>query len=181
MKIKINSLIKTSKVFISPLSVLFLLFASPAFSVEDKSNESDSSIAQATDLQRQQLDNEISQMRQNIAAYVSAAKFEEAEKEYDKIFKLYDSLGDTRYVQIKESILRSEKNLFYKKWADYLEDQAGNAFLNREYDKSIKLSEESVDVIKKIGLKKPSTSMVAKPKELIQNSNYAKLNEGFSQ
>ncbi len=182
MRIKLNSLPEKIRIFIFPSLAFFLLLTSPVFSSDNQTESaSDSTILQTTILQRQQADNEANQIKQNIDALVSASKFREAEKEYDKMFKLYDSLGDTRYVRIKESILKSERNLFYKKWADYLEDQAGNAFLNKEYDKSIKLSEESVNVIKKIGLKTSSPSLAAKPKELIQSSNYAKLNKKFNQ
>lgn len=157
-----------------------MFFTHSVFSAENQTQSaSDTVIASQTDFQRQQIDNEVNQIKLNINALVSAAKFQEAEKEYDKLFKLYDSLGDTRYVQLKESILKSEKNLFYKKWADYLEDQAANAFLNKEYDKSIKFSEESVNAIKKIGLKASPLTIAVNQKDLIQDSNYAKDNQKF--
>ncbi|OGV18022.1 MAG: hypothetical protein A2X47_07955 [Lentisphaerae bacterium GWF2_38_69] len=138
---------------------------------------------------------ESDKIRKNIAAFVSAGKFQDAEKEYSKLTELYETLGDTRYAQIKRSLLLSDKNVFYKKWADYLEDQAANAYLNKEYDKSIKLSEESISAIKKINpkqitqngrtpfslfeptrIRKPDTST---QNNLIQDSKYEQLNNQF--
>lgn len=176
----------------------FLLLGSFSILAETSSDtESDSAISTEVELQRQQIDKEVEQMEQNIQSFVAAAKFQDAEKEYAKISKLYDSLSDDRQMQIKRSILQSKKNLFYKKWADYLEDQAANAFLNKEYDKSIKLSEESIAIIKKINLKQASENgkvpfEMFEPKTtsnptttiqqgFIQNSTYAKDNQKFTQ
>lgn len=191
---KINS-IRAIGILAFCVVILFMTFSFPVSSAEQTA--SDSSIAQETALQRQRSDIEIDQIKQNISSLVSAGKFHEAEKEYDYISKLYDSLGDTRVLQIKRSLLQSEKNIFYKKWADYLEDQAANAFLNKEYDKSIKLSEESIGVIKKINIKPspengkepfvlfepktPSKPNAAAQEQLIQDSTYAKLNDKFAQ
>lgn len=152
-----RNFIESQKIYALMLVGAFILLGSFSLLAQNSSGTASvSDIAAETENKRQEIDKEVEQIEQNIQYFVAAAKFQDAEREYDQISKLYNSLSDDRLKQIKRSLLQSKKNLFYKKWADYLEDQAANAFLNKEYDKSIKLSEESIGIIKKINLKQAS-------------------------
>jgi len=111
---------------------------------------SSAKIYDLTEKQRSDAERQADTINHNIQPLVKVGKFQDAEKLFEKIFQIYSSLGNTKYVSLKLDLLQSEKAMFYKNWADYLEDQATSAYLNKEWDKSIALSKQSMDVIKKI-------------------------------
>ncbi|HJO92225.1 MAG TPA: hypothetical protein QF753_02395 [Victivallales bacterium] len=76
-------------------------------------------------------------------------QFKEAEGDFKKIYELYKSLGNSKYVNIKLNTIKTKEAQFYKKWADYLEEQSTAAYLNNEWKKSIKLSKKSIELLKK--------------------------------
>lgn len=116
-----------------------------------KGQESSSTqIYNSTETQRADAEKQAGAMRHDMQSLIKAGRFQDAEKLFDKIFQTYSSLGNTKYVSLKLTLLQGEKAMFYKNWADYLEDQATNAYLNKEWDKSIALSKQSMDVMKKI-------------------------------
>ncbi len=138
---------------------------------------SSTQIYSSTETQRADAEKQADAISQDIQSLVKAGKFQDAEKLFDKIFKIYSSLGNTKYVSLKLSLLQSKKTIFYKNWADYIENQATNAYLNKEWDKSIALSKQSMDVIKKIKIDNPSAN--TKQDRIMTEASSAINNENF--
>lgn len=169
----ISSLQKFSVVFLLCCLMIPVCFFGQEYSTAQ--------IHSLTETQKIEAEKQADIIRQNIYSLTKAGKFQDAEKLFNEISRIYSSLGNTKYVTIKLSLLQSEKIMFYKRWADYLEDQSSSAYLNKEWDKSIALSKQSMDVIRKIKIdncvikpsgrqKKTITEAVA----AIDNKNFKK-------
>lgn len=142
----------TKNIFkIESFLIIFLLacLTVPAY-LHGRQEPSLAQINHSTEAQRADAEKQAYAINQDIQALVKAGKFQDAEILFDKISQIYSSLGNTKHVSLKLSLLQDEKAIFYKNWAEYLEEQAAGAYLNKEWDKSIAFSKQSMDVIKKI-------------------------------
>ena len=159
------------------LIILLLGFLTVPAYLHGWQESSSTQIYNSTEIQRSDAEKQASAINQDIQALVKAGKFQDAERLFDKISQIYSSLGNTKHVSLKLSLLQDEKAMFYKNWAEYLEGQASSAYLDKEWDKSIEFSKQSMDVIKKIKIDNHVTN--TRQERIITDASAAINNKNF--
>ena len=118
--------------------------------------------------QRQNNENEIKNTLNEIDELISTGFFDKAADKFKIIKKEYKNRGKTSYTESKLKELKLKENYFYKKWSDNLETQAETAYHNNKWNDSIKLANESIDLLKKSSSNSPLNTV--KQEKIIKTS-----------
>ena len=97
---------------------------------------------------------------------IKAGKFEKAAPKFKLIQEKYKMQAKTANTEKKLKKLKTMESKFYKKWATHLETQARTAYQKEEWDESIRLASESIDVLRKSD-HVPSTRIMEKQRKAI--------------
>ncbi|MCP4177370.1 MAG: hypothetical protein GY756_06365 [bacterium] len=165
-------LLKNKKLFLLSSLLISMFVSFTAFSKTNNSSKSDASLLNTIQQKHEQdiqtVTKEVNDKLKKIDILENSKQYKKAEEDFAKIYKLYKSLGNSNYVNIKLNNIRSKEKQFYKNWADYLEKQSTAAYLNNEWKKSIKLSKRSIELLKKT--KTDTGNQILKEKTIIKKA-----------
>ena len=106
-----------------------------------------------------------------------AGLFEKAAAKFKIVHQKYQESGQTDYIKAKLKELKGKENDFYMKWANYLESQANAAYLNRNWNESIKLANESIKILEKSN--NVSDEKIKREQKILEESERQLANQEF--
>jgi len=162
------------------LSLTFIALAESKDDINDLKSSLPDKISDATIIQRENRLRSISVMYKEINELIKNNQYEKAAANFLVINKMLYQMGDSEYIKLKIKELEQTERDFYKKWSDNIESQANTAFLNKEWEKSIKLAKESIILLKQtnndkdIAVKK-EISLINKAEARLSNEHFEKI------
>ena len=161
--------------------ILFLFVISTnAFSETSQISHSTTTPEELSDnmiRQRSDEEKEIQKLLNEIDTLVSEKHFSQAASKFKVIYDKYQNLGKTAEVEKRLTKLKEKENKFYQDWSNYLETQANKEFKHEKWDSSIKLANESIEILKK---NKPiNENKIKKNKRVIDSAEHKIANEQF--
>ena len=140
--------------FIKYSYILFLLipFLPGKILAQNQTLPQQDSATKLTAMVNSQIENNVGEIKaalKEIDELTKAGLFEKAAPKFKVVYEKYQKSGQTDYIKAKLKELKAKENDFYMKWANSLESQANAAFLNKNWNKSIELANESIKILEK--------------------------------
>jgi type II secretory pathway component GspD/PulD (secretin) len=172
---------KKKKILLLSIIATSMLAASHVYSAPENATESSTvklnSVQKRHEQKIKTVTKNVNKLLEEIKILENSKQFKNAEEDFKNIYTLYKTLGNSKYVNIKLNNINVNETQFYKKWSDYLEEQSTAAYLNNEWEKSIKLSKESMKILKKV--KDNTGNQTLKEKNIIQNAQNKLIEDKF--
>ena len=162
----------------------FLLSLTSFFSINifaqklpTQQKDSLSELSESINKQIQNDEKEINNILNEINELIKAGLFDKAAPKFKIIDNKYQKLGKTDYTENKLKELKIIEADFYEKWSTHLDAQANAAYNKKEWSTSIKLANESINLLNKSGT--ASSFEISKEQNLIKKSEKQIANENF--
>ena len=135
------------KITFMVIIVTFLSFTS-LFTYAEQIHIDSGSINKNVTSEKEKIEQRINTLSQEVNQLIAAQMFKQASNRIANLRKEASKLGSSSYTKEKiEQIDKQEKEL-YRNWADYLENKAEGAAQSKEWEKSIKYAQSSIDKLK---------------------------------
>lgn len=155
-------------------NLLFILFFVVVYPVsikaEDNTNAKFDTEQVVNDLnqKKSKIITQIDTLLTEIDQLIAAGCYEKAVQKFESVKQKSKQLGNSEYAKVKKAFIDRKEEEFYKIWSQNLESKANAAYINKEWEDSIKLAQKSIDILNKT--ENPNSGITKSQKLIITKS-----------